>query len=150
MFCQKEGAPLTLNYMLRLFFLALLLITVRPMPAQALPQKVKAMLTCAGYGTVGGALVGTAAMAFGAKPRAVFVGASLGLYAGLLFGTYVIVSHEYAQESAGEEEASLGGPRWNAYAALSESHAREGLAAFPRQQYHASKPLAVNFLNLQF
>ena len=61
--------------------------------------KARAFLTVAGYGAGGGALLGLASMAFGTSPRAIAQGASLGLYAGLIFGTYVIVSHH--QQSAG-------------------------------------------------
>ncbi|MBH49065.1 MAG: hypothetical protein CME71_12930 [Halobacteriovorax sp.] len=57
--------------------------------------RVKALGTMAMYGTVGGALLGTASLAFGTSGRAPAVGASLGLYAGILFGTYVVASHYY-------------------------------------------------------
>lgn len=60
--------------------------------------KVKAITTMAAYGTVGGALLGTASLAFGAKGRSVAIGASLGLYAGILFGTYIIVTHSMGQK----------------------------------------------------
>lgn len=60
---------------------------------QAIDTKVKAILTMAAYGTVGGALLGTASLAFDTKGRSPFIGASLGLYAGLIFGSYVVVSH---------------------------------------------------------
>ncbi len=62
--------------------------------AFAVDPKVKILGTMAGYGVVGGALLGTASMAFDAGPRAIAKGASLGLYAGLLFGGYVILSYE--------------------------------------------------------
>ncbi len=55
--------------------------------------KAKAFLTVSAYGSAGGALLGVASMAFGTNSRAIAQGASLGLYAGILFGTYVIVSH---------------------------------------------------------
>lgn len=55
--------------------------------------KIKALGTMAGYGTVGGVLLGVASLAFGTSGRAVSQGASLGLYAGLLFGGYVVGSH---------------------------------------------------------
>ena len=55
--------------------------------------KTKAVMTMALYGTVGGALLGTAALAFDAGGRSVAVGASVGLYTGLLFGGYVIGTH---------------------------------------------------------
>lgn len=55
--------------------------------------KAKAFLTIVGYGTAGGAMLGVASTAFGTSSRAISQGASLGLYAGILFGTYVLVSH---------------------------------------------------------
>lgn len=55
--------------------------------------KVKAVGAMALYGTVGGALLGTASLAFGTKARSIAKGASLGLYAGLLFGAYVVAGH---------------------------------------------------------
>lgn len=61
-----------------------------------IPPKAKAFLVVTGYGTVGGALLGFASMAFGTNSRAIAQGASLGLYAGIIFGTYVLVSHHRA------------------------------------------------------
>jgi hypothetical protein len=60
--------------------------------------KVKVVGATALYGTAGGALLGTASLAFGTKGRSVAIGASLGLYAGLLFGTYVVVTHSMRQK----------------------------------------------------
>lgn len=57
--------------------------------------RVKALGAMALYGTVGGALLGTASLAFGAEGRSVAKGASLGLYAGIIFGSYVVISHAY-------------------------------------------------------
>ncbi len=65
----------------------------------AMPPKVKAFLMVSGYGAGSGALLGLASMAFGTSSRAVAQGASLGLYAGILFGTYVLVSHHQRQGS---------------------------------------------------
>lgn len=67
-----------------------------------MPAKARAFLTIVGYGTAGGALLGAASMAFGNSTRAVAQGASLGLYAGIIFGTYVLVSHH--QRSYGKYE----------------------------------------------
>jgi hypothetical protein len=64
--------------------------------AEGIPPKVKAFLIVCGYGTVGGALLGVATLAFDANPRSVAQGASLGLYAGIIFGAYVISSHKTA------------------------------------------------------
>ncbi len=61
--------------------------------AQAMDPKGKAFLIICTYGTVGGALLGFASMAFGTNSRAIAQGASLGLYAGIGFGAYVISSH---------------------------------------------------------
>lgn len=81
-------------------FFLIAAITVVPVSARAqatssggLPPKAKAFLMVSAYGAAGGALLGLASMAFGTSSRAVSQGASLGLYAGILFGTYVIVSH---------------------------------------------------------
>lgn len=103
-------------------FLALFisLAVVRPQSARAeIPVKAKAFLTIAGYGAAGGALLGLATMAFGNSSRAVAQGASLGLYAGLLFGTYVLVSHHqkqlgtYDDSSPYQESSDIYGDEYN-------------------------------------
>lgn len=68
------------------------LFTSSPAKAEVDP-KLKALGAMAAYGTVGGALLGTASLAFGTKGRSVAIGASLGLYAGLIFGGYVVMTH---------------------------------------------------------
>lgn len=79
-------------------FFVTLALSVLPMRAQAqdsggLPPKARAFLMVTAYGAGSGALLGLASMAFGTSTRAVAQGASLGLYAGIIFGTYIIVSH---------------------------------------------------------
>ena len=66
--------------------------------AQAQDAKSRALGSMALYGTIGGALLGTATLAFGNGARAIAQGASLGLYAGLIFGTYVVLSHGFQRE----------------------------------------------------
>lgn len=89
------------------FLITLSLCFLNPRAAQAeLPVKAKAMLTIVGYGTAGGALLGAASMAFGTSTRAVAQGASLGLYAGILFGTYVLVSHHNKRYGSYEDTNS--------------------------------------------
>lgn len=86
-------------------FLAITFVcsVMAPNRAQAeMPAKAKAMLTIVGYGTAGGALLGAASMAFGNSTRAVAQGASLGLYAGIIFGSYILISHH--QRSVGRYE----------------------------------------------
>lgn len=56
-------------------------------------SKTRAILRIACYGTVGGALLGVASLAFTPKIRSIPVGASLGLYSGLLFGGYIMMIH---------------------------------------------------------
>lgn len=88
------------------FVLCLLIVFALSLPtekAHALNAKGKAFLVICTYGTVGGALLGFASMAFGTNSRAIAQGASLGLYAGIAFGAYVINSHGQ-QGAAGYEE----------------------------------------------
>lgn len=83
------------------------LVLVMPNKAQAeVPVKAKAFMTIVGYGTAGGALLGAASMAFGTSTRAVAQGASLGLYAGILFGTYVLVSHHNKRYGSYDDNSS--------------------------------------------
>ena len=104
------------------FLIVLTFTFLAPQKAQAeLPVKAKAFLTIAGYGTAGGAILGAASMAFGTSTRAVAQGASLGLYAGILFGTYVLVSHAqgrpgtYSDDSSPYRESSdIYGDEYNA------------------------------------
>jgi hypothetical protein len=90
-------------------FLALTftLSLVAPRSAQAeVPVKAKAFMTIVGYGTASGAILGLASMAFGQSSRAVAQGASLGLYAGILFGTYVLVSHHNKRYGSYDDNSS--------------------------------------------
>ena len=75
-----------------------LAVTLMPLQARAqdagsLPPKAKAFLMVTAYGAGGGALLGLASMAFGTSTRAIAQGASLGLYAGIIFGSYILISH---------------------------------------------------------
>jgi hypothetical protein len=68
--------------------------------------KPRAFLTIAGYGAAGGALLGAASMAFGSDGSAIPKGASLGLYAGLLFATYILVSHHQKRYGPYDDQSS--------------------------------------------
>ncbi len=88
-------------------FLILITMTLLAPKAQAeIPVKAKAFLTIVGYGTAGGAILGAASMAFGTSTRAVAQGASLGLYAGIIFGTYVLVSHAQGRQGSYSDDSS--------------------------------------------
>jgi hypothetical protein len=146
--------------------LFLFCVFIRPEKAKAeLPVKAKAILTMAGYGAGGGALLGMASMAFGNTPRAIAQGASLGLYAGLLFGTYVLVSHHnrqygnyddgsspykestdiygdgYESEEGGSSESSEGGGFFNRFEKLQEKFQRSN---------NEIPPIYLNLVHLQF
>lgn len=97
---------LKLTKLLIIFSLFIGSFTYSP-KAHAIDSKVKAILTMAAYGTVGGALLGSASLAFGTGGRSPFIGASLGLYAGLIFGSYIVVSHKlknYQEENPAPQE----------------------------------------------
>jgi hypothetical protein len=69
----------------------------------AIDPKLKMVATMAGYGVVGGALLGTASLAFGSGGRSIAKGASLGLYAGIIFGSYIILNYEMKKRGYGAE-----------------------------------------------
>ncbi len=123
--------------------------------AFAIDPKIKVLGTMAGYGVVGGALLGTASMAFDAGPRAIARGASLGLYAGLLFGGYVILSYEMKKRGYGND------PQSQDYYPDSRSPYEDQsrvddisefrLASLENKKDPKKDPLfAVNFLSLEF
>ena len=84
---------------MRTFFLSMLLcLTLGVGEVEAQNAKARALGSMALYGTIGGALLGTATLAFGSSARSIAQGASLGLYAGLIFGSYVVLSHSFQAE----------------------------------------------------
>ncbi len=88
-----------------ILFLFLVVAVVSPInKAHAMDAKGKAFLVICTYGTVGGALLGFATMAFGTNSRAIAQGASLGLYAGIGFGSYIIMSHKRSLEPQPEPD----------------------------------------------
>jgi hypothetical protein len=82
-------------------------LALAPRESQAqIPPKAQAFLMVSGYGAAGGALLGFASMAFGTSSRSIAQGASLGLYAGILFGTYVLVSHHQRRNSGSYDRST--------------------------------------------
>ena len=80
----------------RLFLLLNLIFLLMSSRTEAqVNPRIKTLTVAGVYGVVGGALLGLASLSFGTKARSPFIGASLGLYAGLLFGSYVVGSHAY-------------------------------------------------------
>ena len=87
-----------------IFTFFLVFTSVNSVQAEVDP-KIKALGTLAAYGTIGGALLGTASLAFGAGGRSVAKGASLGLYAGLLFGGYIVLTHQMRKNRGYENKS---------------------------------------------
>lgn len=65
--------------------------------SKAMDPRARVMLSVTGYGVAAGTLLGIASLAFGTEVRAIAVGASLGLYAGIVFGSYIVLSHQYSK-----------------------------------------------------
>lgn len=125
--------------------------------AMAIDPKLKIMGTMAGYGVVGGALLGTASMAFGSSSRSIAVGASLGLYGGLLFGTYVILSYEMKKRGFGNDQLredyypNSSSPYEDQSSFKVQDFADYRLAGVENKKDPKKDPLVyVNFLNYQF
>jgi hypothetical protein len=104
---------------MKMFFIIFLISASLVLPVQnsqaQIPPKVKAFLGICGYGTVGGALLGFATMAFGTNPRAIAQGASLGLYTGIVFGSYVLLSHRSSSSTFEPEEYPAGFDTYPSY-----------------------------------
>lgn len=79
-----------------------LAIGVLPKTAQAEPMRD--FITSCSYGVMAGTLVGAASLAFSDKPgdnlNTIARGASLGLYAGILLGLYVVYGVPNQEEAA--------------------------------------------------
>ncbi|MGZ3790107.1 MAG: hypothetical protein ACXVLQ_16340 [Bacteriovorax sp.] len=122
----------------------------------ALDPKVKILGTMAGYGVVGGALLGTATMAFGSGPRAIAKGASLGLYAGLLFGGYIVLSYEMKKRGFNDQKEDYYPDSRSPYEDNQTSIKLQdlndyGLAALENKKDPRKDPLfAMNLLKLEF
>ena len=133
-----------------------------------MPVKAKAFLTIVGYGTAGGALLGASSMAFGNSTRAVAQGASLGLYAGILFGAYVLVSHAQGRQGSYDDKSSPYGESSDVYGdgydsedggGEGEQNSRSGFfnrIELMNQKLGGNKkggnlpPLTINLLNIAF
>lgn len=83
----------TFDVRVRNFILCLLLSMSLAAPAHALDKRLKLMFKTAAYGAAGGLVIGgaTAAMGIG-DARNMFMGASSGMYAGILLAAYIIAT----------------------------------------------------------
>lgn len=151
-------------------FLILITMTLAvPNKAHAeIPVKAKAFLTIVGYGTAGGAILGAATMAFGTSTRAVAQGASLGLYAGIIFGTYVLISHAQGRQGTYSDDNSvykdsndIYGDEYNSEEGGGEDDGKSRQGFFNRietmnQKFAPKKkggnfpPISINLLQMEF
>ena len=140
-----------------LISIALCLTLVLPSSSFAMDPKIKILGAMSGYGVVGGALLGTASMAFGGSAKAIARGASRGLYGGLIFGTYIILSYEVKKRGFNDQ------PRENYYpdsrSPYEDNQSSIGvkdlneyrLASLENKKDPKKDPLlSLNFLNYQF
>jgi len=111
MFGLKRKSNLHKTLVIVMSYCCLSVIPVRQAEA-AMDARVVALGSVSLYGAAGGALLGLASMAFGASSKAIAKGASLGLYAGIAFGTYVVVSH-HMKNSPGYQEYPASSPYEN-------------------------------------
>ena len=124
-----------------------------PQRARAeIPAKGKAVLTLAGYGAGGGALLGLASMAFGTTSRSVAQGASLGLYAGLLFGAYILVTHDQKPGSYDDSSSPYKDQENSESVDGAPVESKNFIPSSSLEQEEVGKipPLYVNVLNLEF
>lgn len=155
--------------MMGLFLVFTLLVTLTfPKQARAeMDPKLKAFLITSGYGVGGGALLGLASVALGAKARAIAQGASLGLYAGMIFGAYIILSHQYRMNNpegsyqdavtpydGGSAAPYSNDPYADPYAAPSGGGnfriQNQQFNRFQEKRGSSSIPVYLNFVNISF
>ena len=92
--------------------IAAALFTSFARPAHALDKRLKLTFKTAAYGAGAGLVIGagTAALGMGGIKNA-FMGASAGMYAGILFAGYLIFTHESPKERAMQRSRNPYGPR---------------------------------------
>jgi len=138
--------------LLFMFFLA------RPQTARAeIPVRARAFATIVSYGAASGALLGAASLAFGQSSRAIFQGASLGMYAGILFGTYVLVSHHNrgagAYDDAGtpyKESSDIYGDEYQPEEGGDSGVDTQRGGFFNRHEQSGLPPIYINFVQYTF
>lgn len=121
--------------------------------SQQIPPKVQVFLTVCGYGAVGGALLGFATMAFDSSSIAIAQGASLGLYTGILFGTYVLLTYQgesgFAPENGTYSFKKLNTSQNLAYQMQIERNTLR-TSAYYQGQSSKSIPIYMNLVNYTF
>ena len=164
----RKNLSLLLVLIVTLFFL-----NTQEAKAQ-IPPKAKAFITICAYGAGGGAMLGMASMAFGMSSRAIAQGASLGLYAGIFFGTYVLVSHhqkrfgqyddksspyqdstdvygdEYQDGEGGSGDGEAQGGFFDRFQVLQEKLQVESFSLGQKRKGSSMPPLQINLIQYNF
>lgn len=132
------------------FISLVLLASFLALPAHAKPEeslnvtgkRVKVVAKSAAFGMVGGLVVGLASQVFEKKTKNIFMFGSLGLYAGILLGIYVVSTSSGPQQYEGPDT----------YEDFSLARGIPGTLAYNKQQndLSASPDVRVNFLSLEF
>jgi hypothetical protein len=106
-------------------------------------KKAKVVGKAAIYGAGGGLIVGMASQVFKKKAKNIFVFGSLGLYAGILLGVYVISTHSGPAPYEGPDT-------YEDYGDFSRRViAPAGLVAFERDPF-AANAVSMNVVQLEF
>lgn len=103
-------------------------------------KRVKVVAKSAGYGLVGGLVVGLASQVFERKTKNIFMFGSLGLYAGILLGVYVV--------STSSGPTTYEGP--DTYEDFSMAKGIPGTLAYKRDDQKTAPEVQLNFLNVDF
>ena len=155
-----------LRRIVRIFFLGVLLsLMSENSQAQVVDPRIKVISVITVYSIIGGTLLGLAAINFGAKKRSPFIGASLGLYSGVLFGSYLVIGHmyntykrdnqvpddnNYYDTNSLYEDTGSGGSNMSdiyEYQRSLNSHSK----IFWRKKYEKNFPsVYINFIKIQF
>lgn len=134
-------------------FIIIFVMLLTTKQVTAMDSRLRVMGTMAGYGVVGGALLGTASLAFGTSGRAIAKGASLGLYAGLIFGAYAITSYELKKRGYGESKEDYypdGNSPYEEQSFLINLNQSDVIALNNSLNKKIENDFSVNFLNYQF
>ena len=123
---------------------ALLFLTAAPAQAEdslnTTAKRGKIVVKSALYGFGGGLVVGLASQVFKRKTKNIFLFGSLGLYAGIILGVYVV--------STSSGPAPYEGP--DTYEDFSANFKESPLVTARNEKQAGRTDLQVNFLNLEF
>lgn len=117
----------------RVFPIILVFVTVLIASPRAKADATRDFLMSCSYGVLAGTLVGAASLAFADKPgeslNRVARGASIGLYAGILLGLYVVSAVPSEEDEMQELIGQYHNPRWALLPVINE----RGLDGFSAQ-----------------